>query len=130
MTYHVRLAFNMDAETPSDAVQDVVDLITEGGLRNLVYVVDNTEAGERVGYFNGWGETLDTEAVEARAAQARARNGAQIAPSVGDESYTEGDEDGTSGQDRDSYTDDQDRDSYTVSDDTELEQLAESLNQE
>lgn len=69
--YHVRLAFTMNSESASDAVQDVIDTFTEKGFRDLVYVVDEIATGKRLGYFNGWGEQLDTAVVEARAAQLR-----------------------------------------------------------
>lgn len=122
--YHVRLAFTMDSETPSDAVQDVIDTFTEKGFRDLVYVVNDVESGEQLGYFNGWGEPLDVSDVEARASRLRVES---VAPRTLDD---EDIDDGTSGQDRDSYTDDQDRDGYVVTDDAELEDLAASLNQE
>lgn len=69
--YQVRLAFNMDSESPGDAVEDVIDTFVEKGFRDLVYVVADA-SGKQIGYFNGWGEQLDVSAVEERAAQLRA----------------------------------------------------------
>lgn len=116
--FYVKLAFTMNAEEPGDAAAGVVDIFTDKGVRNLIYRVDDAETREFVGYFNGWGEPIDTATVEAAAAAVSATEG------VNDD-----DLDGTSGQDRDSYTDNQDRDDYTV-DDESLEDLAASLNEQ
>lgn len=59
--YNVSLGFVMNVDTPTDAVLDVVDTFTENGMRNLVYVV--SEGDRLVGYFNGWGERVDPQAI-------------------------------------------------------------------
>lgn len=112
--YFVRLAFTMLNDTESDAVQDVVDLFAEHGTRSWVYVVDDADSGERIGYFNGWGEPVDTDLVDAAAATLRndpapensALEDAPLEPSTLDD------------------------DTNDDVDDDDLERFADSLNQE
>lgn len=69
--YHVHLGFKMSSESPGDAVQDVIDTFVEKGFRDLVYVVSDIATSEPLGFFNGWGEPIETSVVEAAAARLR-----------------------------------------------------------
>jgi hypothetical protein len=54
----------MEGEDAGDAVQALVDAFTEKGLRDWLYRVDDPKTGRMIGYFNGWGERVDTTLVE------------------------------------------------------------------
>lgn len=111
--FYVRIAFTMDADDPGDAAAGVVDLFTEKGLRDWIYQVDDTD-NKKIGYFNGWGEPVDTDLVDAAAATLRndpapensALEDAPLEPSTLDD------------------------DTNDDVDDDDLERFADSLNQE
>jgi hypothetical protein len=129
----------MNSATPGDAVQDVVDAFTERGFRDLVYVVHDVYTGDRIGYFNGWGEEIDTKTVEAAAEAARrVQETVPDEPVVSvplpedvesDEPVAESDE-GDDGETTRSTHDTEPLSNNPETSDDELVQLAESLNQE
>jgi hypothetical protein len=100
--YLVRFSLTVPAGSPGDAVDSVIDLFTEKGLRDWVYRVDDPTAAPNtdslIGFFDGYGEPVDMEALLA------AGDATPAIPDVADDADAE------------------------VSD-TELIDLAESLNQ-
>ena len=117
--YFVRLAATMEGEDAADAVLALIDRITEKGMRDWLYRVDDKATGEMVGYFNGWGEQVDTDVVhqatEAIRLAADAET-AQLGQEASEDEATEDEPDTT--------------DSDTTDSDDQLVEYAESLNQE
>jgi hypothetical protein len=70
--YLVRFSLRVSADNPGDAVDGVVDLFVEKGLRDWVYRVDNPslEGPEAVvGYFDGYGVPVDVAELLAQSEQ-------------------------------------------------------------
>jgi hypothetical protein len=65
--YIVRFSLKVSAEDPGVAVDGLVDLFTEKGLRDWVYRVDNPDAAPDedalIGFFDGYGDPMDVAAL-------------------------------------------------------------------
>jgi hypothetical protein len=63
--YVVRFSLRVTADGPGDAVDGVVDLFVEKGLRDWVYRVDDpSETNSEkalVGFFDGYGDPVDVD---------------------------------------------------------------------
>lgn len=116
--YHIRLAFRVSSESPGDAVQDMIDILVERGLRDHVYVVDDIRTERRVGFFNGYGEQIDDETVRAAADAVRQADEAELTPEPDTVEANESD------------SPDPEHPANATPDDDELEQLADMLNNE
>lgn len=65
--YLVRFSLTVPADNASDAVDSVIDLFVEKGLRDWVYRVDDPTAApgtdSLIGFFDGYGDPVDVEAL-------------------------------------------------------------------
>lgn len=62
--YLVRFSLRVKADNPGDAVDGVVDLFVEKGLRDWVYRVDDpaaTGADSLIGFYDGYGDPVDVD---------------------------------------------------------------------
>lgn len=90
--YAVRITWpNMNAENAEEAVLDAVELMVAKGMREWIYRVDDSETARAnggvnndslVGYFDGWGDPVDHEAIiaQAEAEEAAAAAAGEAAP--------------------------------------------------
>lgn len=82
----VRLVMRVDQENPSDAVEDFIQNIVENGLREWIYRVEDSETGDVFGYYDGYGNETDMEAllVDAETKATNAEATAEEIPSTMD----------------------------------------------
>jgi hypothetical protein len=57
----VRLVMTVMEDDPSAAVREFVDSLTLNGARDWVYVVEDIQTDEPLGYYNGFGVEVNLE---------------------------------------------------------------------